>query len=586
MLDVYSKSPFRFVFIHELLDRRRDSYSIMLRICRKVVAYTVYPRNFIQNKHAVGISVGSVRNLSHRDKLRIELTKTLQIVDYKEEEIHRSYEMLKNPSGSLVVPTSGSSETIDITSGLKAIFPADKVVALQDELLGKPKPGEVLAFMTYEDYRDRVITMGERLDFRVYPLAAAFLCTGISVGVIIPAMPMLVHDLGISPVAFGFVVAAFGLSRLLGNLPAGQLVDRFGRKPVLLAGLSVTGLGLAGISLTFIPTLGEPWLLLCRFVSGLGVAAFTSAGFMVLADISTPLNRTRTIAPVMAAFSGGTALGPALGGLLIPTLGLPMTYVVAGSSFAFIATLCSFLIEESRPTFPTTAVASTTSNQTQAEQPARPPQSIADAIKTWGVLLRDHTNLRRAVIFSGGSWIATAGTQFTLLPLHMASPALGLAPLEVGMCFAASSAISFLAAQPVAMLADSIGKERVLLLGGVMLTSSAFLLPHAENLVQMFLLALPMALGSSALNAVPPALVTDLAPSTTRVQALSLLRTAGDMGLLLGASTAGLVAANMSLETAAYCDGGLMAMVVLGYLFATKGRTTSSTIPRHHSKSH
>lgn len=555
----------------------------MLRICRKVAGYVVSPENFVPNRHGVGLSVGSVRFVSQRDKLRIELTKSLQIIDYKEEEIRRSYEMLKNSSASpVVVPTSDSSERIDINSGLKAIFPADKVVALQEELLGKPKPGEVVSFMTYEEYRDRVITMGERLDFRVYPLAAAFLCTGISVGVIIPAMPMLVHDLGISPGAFGFVVAAFGLSRLLGNLPAGQLVERFGRKPMLLAGLSVTGLGLAGISLTFVPAFGESWLLLCRFVSGLGVAAFTSAGFMVLADISTPLNRTRTIAPVMAAFSGGTALGPALGGLLIPALGLPMTYVVAGSSFAFIAALCSFTIEESKPTFPTT----TTDNKSQTQPAARPPQSMADAVRTWGILLRDHTDLRRAVLFSGGSWIATAGTQFTLLPLHMASPALGLAPFEVGMCFAASSAISFLAAQPVAMLADSIGKERVLLLGGVMLTSSAFLLPHAENLVQMLCLALPMALGSSALNAVPTALVTDLAPSTMRVQALSLLRTGGDLGLLLGSSTAGLIAANLSLETAAFCDGSLMAIVTLGYLIATRGRTTSTTIPRHHTKTH
>ncbi len=36
---------------------------------------------------------------------------------------------------------------------------------------------------------------------------------------------------------------------------------------------------------------------------------------------STPLNRTRTIAPVMAGFSGGAALGPAAGGVLIDSIG-------------------------------------------------------------------------------------------------------------------------------------------------------------------------------------------------------------------------------------------------------------------------
>lgn len=42
---------------------------------------------------------------------------------------------------------------------------------------------------------------------------------------------------------------------------------------------------------------------------------------MFMSDISTPLNRTRTLAPVMAGFSAGAALGPAAGGVLIDTIG-------------------------------------------------------------------------------------------------------------------------------------------------------------------------------------------------------------------------------------------------------------------------
>lgn len=55
-------------------------------------------------------------------------------------------------------------------------------------------------------------------------------------------------------------------------------------------------------------------LLLNVFVTHLPCSHF-------LTIYSTPLNRTRTIAPVMAGFSGGAALGPAAGGVLIDSIG-------------------------------------------------------------------------------------------------------------------------------------------------------------------------------------------------------------------------------------------------------------------------
>ena len=53
-----------------------------------------------------------------------------------------------------------------------------------------------------------------------------------------------------------------------------------------------------------------------------GVAAFTSGAFMYMSDISTALNRTRTMAPVMSGFQAGTAVGPAIGGVAVEYLGI------------------------------------------------------------------------------------------------------------------------------------------------------------------------------------------------------------------------------------------------------------------------
>jgi MFS family permease len=53
----------------------------------------------------------------------------------------------------------------------------------------------------------------------------SFGLTGVSVGIIIPCMPLLMTQLGVTPHQFGLIVAAFGVSKLLGNIPSGYLVE-------------------------------------------------------------------------------------------------------------------------------------------------------------------------------------------------------------------------------------------------------------------------------------------------------------------------------------------------------------------------
>ena len=81
----------------------------------------------------------------------------------------------------------------------------------------------------------------------------------------------------------------------------------------MIGGMVVCAAGLGSVGFSLDPTLGAPWLIGCRFVTGFGVAAFTSGAFMYMSDISTALNRTRTMAPVMSGFQVGTAVGPAIG---------------------------------------------------------------------------------------------------------------------------------------------------------------------------------------------------------------------------------------------------------------------------------
>ena len=213
--------------------------------------------------------------------------------------------------------------------------------------------------------------MATVLDPRVYTLATSMCIVGTSVGVVIPVMPLLVHELAISTSQFGLVVAAFGASKLIGNIPAAYLVERYGRRPCLIYSLLGIGTAMGGICFvhSFVGLAGA------RFATGLGVSLYIAASTMYNTDISTPLNRARTLAPVMAAFSAGMAIGPALGGYMAGTVGVHPTFVVVGAAFASTAGLNWMAITETKP-------------PSLEKQPASLQENVATMMTQWRDLLQ------------------------------------------------------------------------------------------------------------------------------------------------------------------------------------------------------
>ena len=95
---------------------------------------------------------------------------------------------------------------------------SEQVTEDTDRLLAKwDDDGDGL--VSRAEFEAHVREHAEKLDPRVWPIAGCMLATGVSVGVIIPVMPVLVQDMGLSTADFGLVVAAFGASKLLGNIP-------------------------------------------------------------------------------------------------------------------------------------------------------------------------------------------------------------------------------------------------------------------------------------------------------------------------------------------------------------------------------
>jgi DHA1 family tetracycline resistance protein-like MFS transporter len=145
---------------------------------------------------------------------------------------------------------------------------------------------------------------------------AAILMNTVSMGVIIPVFPVLVKrltgqgDAGAAQI-MGVFGAVWALSQLICAPILGNLSDRFGRRPVLLA--TMFGLAIDYVVMAMAPNIG--WLFLGRVISG-GTAASGSAGGAYVADVSTPENRARNFGRFQAAANAGILIGPALGGFV------------------------------------------------------------------------------------------------------------------------------------------------------------------------------------------------------------------------------------------------------------------------------
>jgi len=136
-------------------------------------------------------------------------------------------------------------------------------------------------------------------------------------GLIIPVMANLISELKGIPankasIYGGYLLAAFAFTQFLFSPVIGNLSDRFGRRPVLLA--SLFGFGVDYIILAISPAYS--WLFIGRVIAGITGASFTTASAYI-ADISPdPAQRAKNFGMIGAAFGLGFVLGPALGGLL------------------------------------------------------------------------------------------------------------------------------------------------------------------------------------------------------------------------------------------------------------------------------
>jgi MFS family permease len=149
--------------------------------------------------------------------------------------------------------------------------------------------------------------MSKRL---LWPIYGLFLVCGVAQAAIVPLLPRLSSEYGLSPSETGLLLALPGLATLAVSVPAGVLADRIGaRRCTVIAGmvLSVACVAQAAPSL--------PLLLAGRALFGLAYGVVWTTGVAWLAEIDAQHGGSR-IGPSVTCASVGMMFGPAIGGVL------------------------------------------------------------------------------------------------------------------------------------------------------------------------------------------------------------------------------------------------------------------------------
>jgi DHA1 family multidrug resistance protein-like MFS transporter len=307
-----------------------------------------------------------------------------------------------------------------------------------------------------------------------YILAFILLVVMLGYGILIPILPFYIEEMGAGGLEMGFLVASYAVMRLICGPLWGNLSDRIGRKPVLLAGI----LGYT-ITMAWFGVATRLWMVFtARILSGVLSSATAPTTMAYIGDCTPEDERSKGMGLLGAAGGIGTILGPVLGGFLAgDSLAAPF-FFGAGLSFAALILAFIFLPETHTPL----------KMPVHQKSPTMKPHTWLEAIKK---------PIGRLFLLT---FISTCSLMiFTSVFGLYVGDRLGFGPQEVGLAMMALGLVTAIGQGAlVGFLTRSWGEQRVLRIG-LAVTVPAFLLMIqvdglAAVLLATFLLGLAVAL--------------------------------------------------------------------------------------------
>lgn len=349
---------------------------------------------------------------------------------------------------------------------------------------------------------------------------------------------------------------AFGITKALTNLAAGALADRFGRKPVLVAGWLV-GLPVP-LLLIWAPTWG--WIVVANLFLGVNQGLTWSTTVIMKIDLVGPARRGFAMGLNEAVGYGAVAVTAFLTGLIAAQAGLRPAPFFLGLAYAGLGLGVSALfVRETR--------GHVQLEQGDRERPARPP---------WRqIFLR--TTLRdpslSAASQAGLVNNLNDGMAWGLLPLFYAAAGVPIA--QIGILAAVYPGVWAIAQVGTGAWSDRIGRKQLIVAGMLVQAAALGAIAAGSSFATWLVAAAVLGLGTAMVYPTLLAAVADVADPDWRGSAIGVYRLWRDLGFAVGAVVTGIVADAAGMPAAIWAVAVLTAasgLVVLVRMRETRPR--------------
>jgi MFS family permease len=339
--------------------------------------------------------------------------------------------------------------------------------------------------------------------------------------------------------ALTFIVA-FGITKAFTNLAAGALADRYGRKPVLVAGWLV---GLP-VPLMIILAPDWSWVIAANVLLGINQGLTWSTTVIMKIDLVGPVRRGLATGLNEAAGYGAVALTALATGWIAERYGLRPEPFLLGLAYAVLGLGASvLLVRETR--------GHVELEQRMLDRPDAPPWRDV----FWRTTLRDAS--LSAASQAGLVNNLNDGMAWGLLPLYYASAGLPIG--EIGILAAAYPAVWAIAQIATGGLSDRVGRKP-LIVGGMLLQAGAIATIALGSTFTIWLVAsAALGLGTAMVYPTLLAAVADVADPAWRGSAIGVYRLWRDLGFAVGALVAGVIADRLGMPAAIVAVSALTA---------------------------
>ncbi|HBY88416.1 MAG TPA: Bcr/CflA family drug resistance efflux transporter [Colwellia sp.] len=167
----------------------------------------------------------------------------------------------------------------------------------------------------------------------------------LAIDIFLPALPIMAQDLSVSMTQIQWSITAFILSLGFGQLVAGPLADRYGRRPVAISGVIIYGL--SSVIAAYSDSLA--FFLISRLAQGLGACAIVVAAFASVRDKYNAIESGVMYSYLNSAICCIPALAPLLGNVLTESFGWRSNFEFMASYAAFAGAILFFTLKETKP---------------------------------------------------------------------------------------------------------------------------------------------------------------------------------------------------------------------------------------------